>query len=221
MLPVSANDDFSGLAPPPVRNAQEDLGQEDFLTLMITQFQNQDPFEPLDNGAFLGQLAQFSTVNGIDSLNASFAGLSGALQNEQALQAANLVGQSVLAATDTGYLADGGTLRGGIELDSSASNVQVDIIDQSGQLVQRLDLGERAPGTVRFSWDGHDASGEQADTGHYRIEARVVRGANVESTFPFVEAQIESVTLGLLGQDMTLNLQGGEELSLNQVYQII
>ena len=62
-------EDFQNFAPPPEQKARDSLGQEDFLTLMITQFRNQDPFEPMDNGQFLGQLAQFSTVNGIDSLN--------------------------------------------------------------------------------------------------------------------------------------------------------
>ncbi len=87
--PISGFDD--AFAAPPSRKSPDELGQEDFLTLMITQFQNQDPFEPMDNGQFLGQLAQFSTVSGIDSLNSGFAGLEGALRDEQALQAAGIL----------------------------------------------------------------------------------------------------------------------------------
>ena len=79
-------DDLSAFAPQPQAKRRDELGQEDFLTLMITQFRNQDPFEPMDNGEFLGQLAQFSTVNGIESLNSSFSGLSSAMQDNQALQ---------------------------------------------------------------------------------------------------------------------------------------
>ncbi len=75
---------LGNLAPPPEQRPRDDLGQEDFLTLMITQFRNQDPFEPMDNGEFLGQLAQFGTVNGIEQLNSSFAGLQGSIQSEQA-----------------------------------------------------------------------------------------------------------------------------------------
>ena len=214
-------DDFQQLAPPPETGARDELGQEDFLTLMISQFQNQDPFEPMDNGQFLGQLAQFSTVNGIGSLNTAFSGLAASMQDNQALQAAGLVGHSVLAISDVGHLADGAPLNGGIELESSAGNVQIDITNDAGELVQRLNLGQQPPGMVRFAWDGVDATGNRADTGHYRVSARVIRGTNIESAPTVLEAEIQSVTLGQFGEGMTLNLAGGQAMPLGQVYQII
>jgi len=208
-------------APPASQQSKSDLGQEDFLTLMITQFRNQDPFKPMDNGDFLGQLAQFSTVSGIESLNDGFSGLSTSLQSEQALQAANLVGHRVLASSDVGQLAQGGSLSGAVELGSSASSVQVDITNINGELVQRLDLGEQQAGMVHFTWDGRDSSGAPADSGHYMVTTRVVRGANVENAETLLESAIESVTLGRFGQGMTLNLPGGDTLPLSQVRQII
>ena len=213
--------DIQTIAPPPQRASRGDLGQEDFLTLMITQFQNQDPFEPMDNGEFLGQLAQFSTVNGIESLNDSFTGLAGSMQDNQALQAAGLVGRRILAVTDIGHLDDAGSINGAIELESSASNVQIDIIDSSGALVQRLNLGQQAGGMTKFSWDGTTSSGERADSGHYQISARVIRGTNVESAATVIEANIESVTLGQFGGGLSLNLNGGQSMPLGQVFQII
>ncbi len=218
IAPIS---DFQAFAPPPQQAERDNLGQSDFLTLMITQFQNQDPFEPMDNGEFLGQLAQFSTVNGIESLNDSFTGLSGSMQDNQALQAAGLVGRSVLAVSDVGHLGDSGPLKGAIELDSSASDVQIDITDETGALVQRLNLGQQPPGKVNFSWDGIDAKGDRAGTGHYQVSARVVRGSNIESAATVIEAKIESVTLGQLGSGMSLNLSGGQSMPLGQIYQII
>lgn len=214
-------DDFSGFAPPPTQGARDDLGQEDFLTLMITQFQNQDPFEPMDNGEFLGQLAQFSTVNGIESLNTSFAGLAGSMQDNQALQAAQLVGRSVLAVTDVGHLADEGAMRGAVELGSSAANVQIDITDINGALVQRIDLGQQAPGIANFSWNGLTAAGGRAESGHYQVSARVMRGSETESIPTVIEAEIESVTLGQFGDGLSLNLAGGQEMPLGRVFQII
>ena len=221
MNEISPFDGVAGLAPPPETRSRNELGQEDFLKLMITQFQNQDPFEPLDNGDFLGQLAQFSTVNGITSLNDSFAGLSDSLQGEQVLQAANLVGHSVLAANDVGYLEDGGDISGAVQLQSSASNVQIEITDANGELVTRLDLGEQPPGMARFAWDGRDASGERAAEGHYLVTTRVVHGTQVESAETLLESTIESVTLGQFGQGMTLNVPGGTTMSLSQVRRII
>lgn len=211
----------SGLPPPPQAARNDELGQADFLTLMITQFKNQDPFEPMDNGEFLGQLAQFSTVSGIDSLNTSFSGLANSIRGEQALQAANLVGHNVLAVTDIGFLGEGGTLNGAVELDSSAGEVQIDITNESGELLQTLTLGQQPAGLARFSWNGVNAAGEAVDPGHYRVTARVVRGSNIESVPTAIESRIESVTLGQFGNEMLLNLIGGGSMSLAQVYQII
>ena len=221
MTTIAPINDFQSLAPPPAEKSNSELGQGDFLTLMITQFQNQDPFEPMDNGEFLGQLAQFSTVSGIDSLNTSFAGLSGSMQDNQALQAAGLVGRTVLAVSDMAYLGDSGGLDGAIELESSASNVQIDITDEAGVLIRRLDLGEQPPGLASFSWDGIDADGDRADSGQYQVSARVVRGTDTENVPTVIEAEIESITLGQFGGDMSLNLEGGQRMPLGRVYQII
>ena len=140
----------AGLNAPPQQASRGELGQDDFLTLMITQFRNQDPFKPMENGDFLGQLAQFSTVSGIDSLNTSFSGLSGALRDEQALQAANLVGRNVLAVSEVGHFDGDAPMRAAAEINSAASNVQLEITDANGELVRRIDIGEQPPGTVRF-----------------------------------------------------------------------
>ena len=212
---------IGNLAPPPVKDKRDDLGQEDFLTLMITQFQNQDPFEPMDNGEFLGQLAQFGTVNGIEQLNSSFAGLQSSIQNEQALQAANLVGHSVLAGTEIAYLPEDGRVAGAVELSSSVSDVEVEVTDVNGQLVRRLNLGGQSSGLARFEWDGSDTSGARVDPGHSQISTRVIQGGFVESANTLLEADIESVSLGGPGEGITLNLLGGDTLSLDQVRRIL
>ena len=213
--------DSSLLPPPPEAKPNDELGQADFLTLMITQFRNQDPFEPMDNGEFLGQLAQFSTVNGIDSLNTQFDSLANSIRGEQALQAANLVGHKVLAVADSGYLADEGRIDGVVELGASTSDVQIDIVDANGALLKTLSLGQQPAGLARFSWDGTNGEGEAVAPGHYRIDARIVRGAEVESAPTAIESTVESVTLGQYGEEMSLNVVGGTALSLAQVYQII
>ena len=207
--------------PPPSNRDRGDLGQEDFLTLMIAQFRNQDPFEPMANGEFPGQLAQFGTVNGLEQLNNSFAGLQSSIQSDQALQAANLVGRSVLAGMNSGYLAEEGRLAGGVELHSSASNVQIEITDLNGEVVRRLELGEQTPGLARFEWDGSDSNGRRADAGQYLVSIRVIRGGSVESAETLIESSIESVSLGRFGAGLTLNLLGGDTLSLSQVRRIL
>lgn len=198
-----------------------ELGQEDFLTLMITQFQNQDPFEPMENGDFLSQLAQFGTVNGIEQLNSSFGSLQNSIQSEQALQAANLVGHKILASNDTAFLGAGDSVRGAVELDASVSNIEVDITDLNGQFVRRLELGQRQPGLAEFQWDGVDAAGQQVEPGHYYVQTRLIRGGNIESAETLLESGIESVSLGRFGEGLTLNLLGGDTMSLNRVRRIL
>jgi flagellar basal-body rod modification protein FlgD len=221
MPEISIFQDAGLTAPVADNSARTELGQQDFLKLMITQFKNQDPFEPMDNGDFLGQLAQFSTVNGIESLNEGFSGLSASMQSDQILQAASLVGHKILASTNIGYLQERGEISGAVELDSSASNLQIEITNSAGELVQRLDLGEQQPGLARFTWDGRDVDGDLAPEDHYLVTTRVARGALVENVEVLLEADIESVSLGQLGQGMTLNLPGGDFLPVSQVRRII
>ncbi|MBL4743366.1 MAG: flagellar hook assembly protein FlgD, partial [Cycloclasticus sp.] len=104
-----------------------DLGQADFLKLMVTQLENQDPLEPMDNGDFLGQMAQFSTVSGIGDLQNSFSEFAASISNDQALQAANLIGRRVSVPLQTGVLADGGVIEGELTLPASSPDVSINI----------------------------------------------------------------------------------------------
>ena len=224
MNEISIADDLARIgldSPPPVDDGRGDLGQGDFLTLMIAQFRNQDPFKPVDNGEFLGQLAQFGTVDGIERLNSAFDNLSETLYTDQALQAANLVGHTVLAISDRGYLPNEGDMSGAVMLSSSAENVQIDIMDSSGQLIRRLELGQQPAGLLDFQWDGMTDGQERASEGAYTISARVIRGSSVESVQALIRADIESVNLAGFGQRMTLNLAGGQVLSMSQVLRIL
>lgn len=221
MNEISSFEDL-GLAPPtPEPRSQSDLGQADFLKLMTTQFQNQDPFEPMDNGDFLGQLAQFSTVSGIDSLNSSFTGLADSMQDDQILQAASLVGHTVLAETDVAFVREGEVMAGAVDLPSSVSNVMVEITNRNGELVHKLELGEQPPGFARFEWNGINAEGEQVPEGHYLVSVQTISGSRFESAEPLLESEIESVTLGQFGQGLTINLPGGDTMPLSQVRRII
>jgi len=130
------------------------LGQDAFLKLMTTQLSNQDPFEPMDNGDFLAQMAQFGTVNGVNELLTSFQDMAVSLQSSQALEASNLIGRNVLIQHDEAYLDSGGSIYSAVELKSSADNVVVNIYDANDSLVNRVDLGAQSRGLIQFNWDG-------------------------------------------------------------------
>lgn len=196
---------------------QGELGLEQFLAIMTTQLKNQDPLEPLDNGDFLGQMAQFGTVTGIENLNKSFSSFSDSITNGQALQAGSLVGRSVLAPVNTGYLDAGSAIRGRVDLDSSASNVELMVTDQYGQLVRTMNMGSHPSGPLEFTWDGIKDDGEYAVPGNYTIAVTAIRGFKNEALQTQLYNRVDSVTMGTGASGLTLNLAGSGSLPFSQV----
>jgi flagellar basal-body rod modification protein FlgD len=183
-----------------------ELGQDDFLKLMTTQLKNQDPLKPMDNGDFLGQMAQFSTVSGIDKVNTELQNLAGSLVSNQTLQAASMLGHEVLVPGQYGILAAGGSVGGAVDLDKAVSNMRVGIYDSSGQLVRNIDLGMQSPGTVAFNWDGLATDGTAAPPGRYEIRAEAVSGGVNEAYNVLLSDTVKSVSLPTSGSPFTLEL---------------
>lgn len=199
----------------------DELGQDAFLKLMTTQLSNQDPFEPMDNGDFLAQMAQFGTVNGVNELLSSFQNLATNLQSSQALQASNLIGRNVLVDHDQAYLSADANLVGAAELDSSADAVTVNIYDASNSLIGRVDMGPQFRGLVQFNWDGTTLAGTRASAGRYRIEVEATHGGKTESLSPMVSANVASLTLGGVGKEMQVELEHLGQVRFGQVIQIL
>ena len=210
-----------GLArqPVPAPASSNSLNQDAFLELMIAQFRNQDPFSPMENGEFLGQLAQFGTVSGIEQLNTSIGGLASTLYSDQALQASSLIDRQVMVPRSTGVLRSGQPLTGAVDLPLSTGSLELRVSDADGVLVRRLDLGTQPQGIVRFSWDGLDASGQPLPTGEYRLDAVAGQSGFTEQVPVLVEARVESVTLGNSG-GVLLNLRDIGEIALSEVRRI-
>lgn len=207
-----------GIAQPVQQSAKQSLGQEDFLKLMTTQLQSQDPFKPLDSNQFLGQMAQFSTVTGIESLNTSFATLTESLTANQALQGATLVGRSVQVPGDVLALGDSGGVGASAVLPSSG-RVQVTVRDASGATVREIDLGTRSAGTLDFEWNGIDGKGERATAGNYHIEAQLTgEDGSPQALATAVTVPVTAVRLSTQG--LQLELAGLGSVPLSAVIQI-
>lgn len=205
----------------PKTNKNDNLGQDEFLELMTAQLKFQDPLKPMENGDFIAQMAQFGTVSGIGDLNTAFSNMSAAFQSNQALQASTMVGRSVLLESDTVGFDKAGLLNGSVELDQSASKVVVTISDQSGQIVNRQDLGFQSAGLVDFNWDGTLEDGTKLTDGTYKVSAEVVRGDDVSSGVTLTSSLVESVTLGKGGQDLTLTVSNLGDISMSQIRKIM
>lgn len=201
-------------------NQRTSLGQDEFLELMTTQLSNQDPFEPMDNGEFLAQIAQFGTVNGINELLSSFDSFASSIQSSQALQASNLIGRQVLVEHDEGYLSTTGNVQGAVQLNNTA-DVAVNIYDLTGQLMNRVELGQQSPGLVQFNWDGSTFSGQRASSGRYHIEVEASRGGNTETLETMVSSSVISLTLGGVGREMQVELENLGQVGFSRVNQIL
>lgn len=198
-----------------------ELGQEDFLELMVAQMSHQDPLEPQANGEFIAQMAQFGTVDGIAKLQESFAALNNSLQSNQALQASALVGRTVMVPANQQALAAGGSITGEVELPTSGSNVTVAVFSEKGELVRQLNLGDHAAGTAGFTWDGKNQNGDDMPAGKYKFVAQS-SGYNgqANSLTTNIAANVDSVSLGTNGAGLKLNVAGLGSVDFESVKEI-
>lgn len=171
-----------------------DIGNR-FLTLLVTQLKNQDPLNPLDNAQVTSQLAQLSTVNGINRLNDTLSSLVASFGASQYLQAANLVGRDVLAPGEQITLA-GGRASGGFNLPESAENVVVTITDAGGQRVRAQSLGQLAAGAQRFEWDGKTDAGADANDGKYAVSVTATIGGKTVPLDALASGKVTGIVSG-------------------------
>lgn len=195
-----------------------DEAQDRFMTLLVTQMKNQDPLNPLDNAQVTSQLAQLSTLTGIDKLNKTMESFVGNFQSAQALQATSMIGRGVLVPGSEVSLVDGKSVFG-LELDTPADKLTVRIRDAEGKLVQTLELGDAKAGTLPIAWDGMMADGEIAPNGKYKIEAVATLGHDISKPTVLTFGEVMSVSVG--PQGIKLNVLGVGEAGLGDVRQIL
>lgn len=201
-------------------NPASSLGQDAFLKLLITQLKNQSPLNPQDNTAFVAQLAQFSSVQGIQNLNSTVTSLSNSLQSSQALQASALVGRAVETETNKGALTGSGFVRGTMILENSTPALKMNVYNASNQLVFQKDLGSQKAGDIPFAWDGTATDGTKVPTGIYRFEVLASEnGKSVPVTTSLVN-NVNSVTVGP-NQTTTLNVDAVGQVELSKVKNIL
>lgn len=222
-MPVGeATDVFSGLGliRPENKGPKKELGQEDFLALLTTQLQYQDPFKPLDNTEFVAQMASFSQLDSLQSLQSSFDSLATSLTSNQALQASSLVGKVVSVPTDTAYLFHEGGMLGNTELSSNADRVVLHVKDDTGAVVRTLELGPQAAGEVELWWDGLDADGNRMPEGRYQFAVFASQGNRTEQMATNMRVLVSSVNLSGGTGEVVLNLAGLGSVPLSQVKEI-
>ncbi len=216
---VASNELLAAMNPKASATSDADAAQDRFMTLLVTQMKNQDPLNPLDNAQVTSQLAQLSTVTGIDKLNNTMQAMMASTQAAQSLQAASMIGHGVLVPGSSLTLS-GGKAVFGAELSGPADAVQVTIADGAGNPVRVLDLGARPEGAVALAWDGKTASGATAPDGNYQIQVSAMRGGQKVGANALGFGEVISVSTGSGGA--RLNLTGtANPVSMNDVRQIL
>lgn len=199
------------------REVNKELGKTEFLELLVAQLNNQNPLDPQDNGEFVAQLAQFSTLEGIEKLNDSMGDILNGVHSSQALQASSLVGRKVILASEKAMVDTAETFKGSVLVPQSSSNVYVSVYDDAGNVVSRINMGAQEAGNQSFMWDGKDSEGEQLPPGKYRFKAEGSFNGKTEGLYTMLPANVDSVTLSPQGGEMLLNLAGLGPVPLSQV----
>jgi flagellar basal-body rod modification protein FlgD len=193
--------------------------QDRFMTLLVTQLKNQDPLNPMDNAQMTSQMAQISTVSGIDKLNTTLQALSASMTPNQTLQAAGMIGHGVLVPGSGVDLVAGGTGLGGFSLPSAADNATVSIYSPSGALVNTLSLGAQTAGIAKWQWDGTDSTGAAAPAGNYSFKVTASLAGNSVAATGLQYGQVNSVTQAAAG--LTLSVGSMQNVTLSQIQQIL
>jgi flagellar basal-body rod modification protein FlgD len=188
-----------------------------FLSLLVAQMKNQDPLNPLDNAQVTSQLAQLSTVQGIENMNATLQSLASSMGANQMAQATPLIGHSVLVPGNTVSPTESQGVMG-FDLSRPADQVSVSILDAAGNQVRRLELGQRAGGVNLLAWDGMTDQGTTASSGNYTFKVAAIQGGQPVTQTALHLGMVNSVSQGSGG--VKLNLAGNESVSYADIRQI-
>jgi flagellar basal-body rod modification protein FlgD len=199
-----------------IPKAKDQLGQEDFLKLMTTQLQNQDPFAPMENGEFIAQMAQFSTVTGITSMDESLKNVAAKLGETRIATAANMLGHSVLVPGKIARADDDGSVNGVIDLPSASTNVNVVFKSQNGEIIDTINLGNQSSGLVGFAWHGAPKDMIENDEPIF-VEAYANSGKGMEGVSSSIFAEVLSSSAGDGDSGVMLDVRDYGTISANEV----
>lgn len=144
------------------------LGQDDFLTLLVAQLQNQDPLNPSDPTEFTSQLAQFSELEQLFNLNDSMEQLATAQNNSERLSALSMIGKEILVEGSSFQLGED-VAEIGYRVDGKATDITLYIQNSLGQRVATLHGDDFTEGNHFISWNGQGVNGEHLPPGSYEI----------------------------------------------------
>ena len=200
-----------------VNESKDTLGQEEFLTLMTAQLQNQDPMAPMDNGDFIAQMAQFSTVTGITDMVSSMKSMAEEFKQFRVASVSNILGHSVLVPGNTTVADINGELHGVFELERTAIDTHVNFIDAStGEQLASQNMGPQASGLIGFQWKDLPANYRDGSK-QIRVEVMVNYGEGMESLQPNLFSKVIGAELDKSTGATNLELENAQTVDASSV----
>jgi flagellar basal-body rod modification protein FlgD len=158
-----------------------ELGQTDFLNLLVTQLTNQNPLEPMDSTAFVTQLAQFSELEEVQKVALGIGEVQNYLASVNNFSAVSLLGREIEFSGDVVHYESESQPEIAFKLGKEASKVTVNLYDRIGNVVRTWTMGDVEAGRQKLIWNGADQNGNFVEPGDYRFEvtAQGVDGSSV------------------------------------------
>jgi flagellar basal-body rod modification protein FlgD len=196
-----------------------DASQDRFLKLLTTQLKNQDPLNPMDNAQMTSQMAQISTVSGIEKLNATLEKLMSNSTDTQTMQASSMLGHYVLVAGNGMTLKQDGQTVGGADFPQAVDHATVTIRDVNGLTIRTLQMGEQSAGLQDFVWDGKSDAGAQAAAGRYSFSVAAAQGGKEVKASALELAPVTGVLRDSTGIRLELGQLGNFDMAdIRQIY---
>ena len=198
--------------------ADEAMGKDDFLKLLIAQLSAQDPLDPMGAQDFSAQLAQFSALEQMTNVNTNLETiqkLETALQNTSSV---NLIGKTVESHGNAFNHVSGASDVLAYSLDRNAESIRIDIYDSSGKEIDLVKLGNQGQGKNTVSWNGNDPQGNPVPVGTYSFTV----SAEDTSGMPI---QVDTFSSGLVtdvvfGEDEIYAVVNGKELPISTIKRV-
>ena len=202
--------------PKEAKKSSDTLGQDDFLKLMTTQLQNQDPFKPTDNTEMIAQMAQFSMVTGQTEMNESIKAISGQLSEFRIATAANMLGHSVLVSGNRAFPDEEGTISGALDIPSTATSTSILYKSMNGDIVHAEELGPQQAGLLGFRWEKIPQN--VLDENEYiTVEAFADTGTGLKSVGSSVFGEVLAASAGNSSNGVVYDVRGYGDIRASDV----
>ena len=196
------------------------MGQTAFLTLFTTQLKSQNPLDPMNNEAFVAQLAQFSQLEATTKMSDNVQNLVSSMSNDRMSSASGLIGKKVAIPDGKAILTNAQPVDGVVTLDKDVDSISLKVFAQDGSLVRTGDVTAQKKGDFHFSWDGKDSNGAAVADGVYRVSATVTSFGKSSKATVTTMAPVRTVTTDATTGDMQVEFDDGSTQSMSQIKRV-